>query len=477
MIQIDSLRNSLGQQGLSRQSFESSDSNSSAISSPGSTAYHPVPTAPPPGDSRNNGMIPWTQGAATFPGAEGSDDDDEYRPFTPPPPRERLSYTRYQLELLNAIYSRVKYPNSTQKQLIAKRVGITRDQVKIWFQNRRRKDVVGRKPGDKKDGGEEKAESPKSESGSAETATKESSDVADDDAATDDIDEKVLPPLVMKSVIAELMRFENDPLKNKKNKKKSRKRPAPAPAVGPKPPQPMFQSYDMISPPNKVTPTAAFLNTVPNRFNHSKSASAFHNPRNPRLPGHMMLPGQSPFLMGMPHPASASSITVLPNDYINPPNTTVPQSLPPTGNHSLYDSIPVLADLLGYRSHVEASRQREHSLSQSHLPSQCSTVSSRSPENNLSETHAPSTQSALGLNRVFPFPFIADPPVMLSSIRHSDPYRPQLHYQPPSYSDEPYQPLVISSLSNPYFNATSSVSWANQSSSDSSVHPSSYTQL
>lgn len=62
--------------GLSRQSFESSDSNSSAISSPGSTAYHPAPTAPPPGDSRNNGMIPWTQGAATFPGAEGSDDDD-----------------------------------------------------------------------------------------------------------------------------------------------------------------------------------------------------------------------------------------------------------------------------------------------------------------------------------------------------------------------------------------------------------------
>lgn len=55
----------------------------------------------------------------------------EYRPFTPPPPRERLSYTRYQLELLNGIYNHVRYPNSTQKQLIAKRVGITREQVKV----------------------------------------------------------------------------------------------------------------------------------------------------------------------------------------------------------------------------------------------------------------------------------------------------------------------------------------------------------
>lgn len=55
----------------------------------------------------------------------------EDRPFTPPPPRERLSYTRYQLELLNGIYEEVRYPNSTQKQLIAKRVGITREQVKV----------------------------------------------------------------------------------------------------------------------------------------------------------------------------------------------------------------------------------------------------------------------------------------------------------------------------------------------------------
>ena len=52
-------------------------------------------------------------------------------PPSPPAARERFSYTRYQLELLNVIYEKIRYPNTMQKQLIAKRVGITRDQVKV----------------------------------------------------------------------------------------------------------------------------------------------------------------------------------------------------------------------------------------------------------------------------------------------------------------------------------------------------------
>ena len=43
----------------------------------------------------------------------------------------KLSYTVYQLELLNAIYTDMKYPNSVQKTMIAKLIGITRDQVKV----------------------------------------------------------------------------------------------------------------------------------------------------------------------------------------------------------------------------------------------------------------------------------------------------------------------------------------------------------
>ncbi|KAI3385638.1 hypothetical protein SNEBB_006924 [Seison nebaliae] len=54
----------------------------------------------------------------------------------------RVCYTPFQLELLNGIFLKIKYPNCVQKDQIAHRVGITRDQVKIWFQNRRRKDQL-----------------------------------------------------------------------------------------------------------------------------------------------------------------------------------------------------------------------------------------------------------------------------------------------------------------------------------------------
>jgi hypothetical protein len=56
----------------------------------------------------------------------------------------KLSYTNYQLGILNVIYKEMTYPNSVQKTLIANIVGITRDQVKIWFQNRRRKDTLAK---------------------------------------------------------------------------------------------------------------------------------------------------------------------------------------------------------------------------------------------------------------------------------------------------------------------------------------------
>ena len=45
--------------------------------------------------------------------------------------KERLSYTRYQTLLLNDIFASIHFPNTKQKQLIAKRVGISKDQVKV----------------------------------------------------------------------------------------------------------------------------------------------------------------------------------------------------------------------------------------------------------------------------------------------------------------------------------------------------------
>ncbi|CAF4370865.1 unnamed protein product, partial [Adineta steineri] len=38
----------------------------------------------------------------------------------------------------NEIFEYVPYPNSVQKNVIADRIGATREQIRIWFQNRRR---------------------------------------------------------------------------------------------------------------------------------------------------------------------------------------------------------------------------------------------------------------------------------------------------------------------------------------------------
>jgi len=54
-------------------------------------------------------------------------------------PQNRANYTRHQLVMLNEIFKKHKYPNSLQKTLIAKYIGVSRDQIRIWFQNKRRK--------------------------------------------------------------------------------------------------------------------------------------------------------------------------------------------------------------------------------------------------------------------------------------------------------------------------------------------------
>lgn len=54
-------------------------------------------------------------------------------------PQNRANYTRHQLVMLNEIFKEHRYPNSLQKTLIAKYIGVSRDQIRIWFQNKRRK--------------------------------------------------------------------------------------------------------------------------------------------------------------------------------------------------------------------------------------------------------------------------------------------------------------------------------------------------
>ncbi|CAF1225301.1 unnamed protein product [Didymodactylos carnosus] len=53
--------------------------------------------------------------------------------------RSRFQYTADQLYKLNQIYEQTQYPNAAQKDIIASTLGVTLEQIRVWFQNRRRK--------------------------------------------------------------------------------------------------------------------------------------------------------------------------------------------------------------------------------------------------------------------------------------------------------------------------------------------------
>ncbi|CAF3335380.1 unnamed protein product [Rotaria sp. Silwood1] len=50
----------------------------------------------------------------------------------------RLQYTNKDRYILNELFKRTPYPNAIQRDLIAQKLGITQEQIRIWFQNRRR---------------------------------------------------------------------------------------------------------------------------------------------------------------------------------------------------------------------------------------------------------------------------------------------------------------------------------------------------
>lgn len=52
-------------------------------------------------------------------------------PVTLPPPRERFNYLPYHTEVLNGIYDVYKYPNREQRQVIAQRLIIKAQQVRV----------------------------------------------------------------------------------------------------------------------------------------------------------------------------------------------------------------------------------------------------------------------------------------------------------------------------------------------------------
>ncbi|KAL3873556.1 hypothetical protein ACJMK2_036655 [Sinanodonta woodiana] len=383
----------------------------------------------------------------------------EYRPFTPPPPRERLSYTRYQLQLLNGIYNQVRYPNSIQKQLIAKRVGITREQVKVWFQNRRRKDVVGAnksKSDQEDDKKSEKMDDDIDGSGGDSSSVCDETSENHKDSKGDDL----VSAVVMKSIIAELTRFEKNPLKLKtKKKRKSEKVKANVLRVGIK--SILANGYDMVSPPNQITPSAFEKNRSLNLFTHSKESSAFESPR----VGNGSAMNLHESSVGTLTSGHVRQTSLQPSNHTQGTKSIVPSGQPnlyrPNATHS---DIPVLSNLPSHKLCLEARGKDVISAG----PSYSNSYSLGRPFHYVSDSNqniSPLTNpnGNLALNNVFPFPFIADSPLILSSLRHAEqPFHPSAHYLHHSRKNDPYKPLVISSLSNPYFMSPSPVpAWIN----------------
>ena len=397
--------------------------------------------------------------------------------------------------------------------------------LQIWFQNRRRKDVVSNKtstPGDNSQSPSSSqdpasptistAASPtiqptgKDSNSNSQDGSKQSPDANGAGEGQGDGGQKsrMVPDAVVQGCISELKRFSDEKLKERKEKRKAKgKRRAhhastsstrsahsniQGVANNPSQPVRLFQAYDMVAPPNKVTPTAAaYLNTAANRFNHSHNTSAFSSPRDhlavaatmPRLAWDGMDTGLGQSLGGgvadqLAHTRAFGGLGMAGLGMGLMPMSQA-QSVG-VGMPGAQDSLPVLSDLLSYRQQMEGSRSslrdsREASLPQSSfLPSSSSSRDSgKLPD--LGSTHhngATPAPPSFSLSRVYPFPFVADPPIMLSSLHQQDPLRqahhwPHPHPPPPSAatahfnpmasmnSMDPYKPVLISPLSNPFF--------------------------
>lgn len=374
--------------------------------------------------------------------------------------------------------------------------------LQIWFQNRRRKDVIGNS------GKSTKSDQPcdTSTSSTSSTGSSKDSDSLQNSPAADDNEsssseensanalikedsDPVVPIVVLKSVIGELIKFKNGPLKGKKNKKKKKKKLKEQATVRKGLATTLLTgSYDMINPPNQVTPTA-FFEKLKSGFNHSKNASAFASPRGTLKPDQISRissssespPVSSPNSHGNMYPGSLTHNT---NTFSFPGQGQFIHSglsanfQPPLSSAGC--DLPVLSELLTQHPGHQ-SRQKE-TISFAHsVPSLTSTAPpslQRMDTDKSFTSHPGMTPFTPGrpLNGIYPYPFLADQPMLLSSLRQPEHiFRPSPHFRMPHLGDDPYQPLFISPLSNPYFSPPS-VAWQspNPVSHNSSA---AYTQL
>lgn len=374
--------------------------------------------------------------------------------------------------------------------------------LQIWFQNRRRKDVIGNSGKSKTEKVCDTSISSNSSTGSNKEPDSQNSPIATDGnesssseensasiSPKDDV-EPVVPNLVMKSVIGELIKFKNDPLKGKKNKKKKTNKQKEKAAVKKGLAATLLTgSYDMINPPNQVTPTA-FFEKVRSGFNHCKNTSAFASPRESSKPTQISRISSTSEKPAVSLPSNRGNIVpgTLKNNHSSfqfPGQGANFLSSGFSGNfqHPLTTTgceIPVLSELL-----VDKSASNPHRKDSTATADPATTTTTSGVPQPLHRKDMEPRPPALPgmapftpgrpLNGIYPYPFLAEQPMLLSSLRQQDHiFRPSAHYPVPYY-DDPYQPLFISSLSNPYF-STPPVSW--QSSDSAPQLPTSaYAQL
>lgn len=265
----------------------------------------------------------------------------------------------------------------------------------------------------------------------------------------------MVPTVVMKGIIGELKRYEKEAPKGKKKKKsKSMKQKQIKKNISS---ALLHSSYDMISPPNQVIPNGV-VNRTTNKLNHSLRSSAFESPKESQA---------------LKYPTSVSTFLEHYSLHGNPNQPPFPMSghsgLGPGHSglgpvHSGCD-LPVLSDLLSFKTGLE-SRTDDTLINSNTSPR------SGQPNRQITCDNQGSLTMPYGLNRFYPLPFIAEQPLLLSTLRHSESFRH--HMLPQSgYPEEQsvFQALPISALNNPYYAPTSSVAWSNQ------MQPSNFTQL
>ena len=345
--------------------------------------------------------------------------------------------------------------------------------MQIWFQNRRRKDVVGTGKTKQNDSTSSISSNSSKDSEKADDNESSSEESVSGKDSPKDPEDSVVPEPVLKSVIAELIRFINDPLKGKKNRKKAKSKQKEKAALKKGLATTLLAGgYDMISPPNQITPSA-FFEQVKNGFNHSKGSSAFESPRDGPRP--LQMNGVS----SSSDNTSSSISNGLGNAKTSQPNlinhtSFLPNGFMPNGFSNIHlqshpANLPMLSDMFSYRPALDA---RPKEIMSTGAASQAAPLSSAGASGRTDNDRSifpgglgmSSAAPGRYLGGIFPFPYIAEQSMLLSSVRHPDQiYRPAPKYAVPKFGEDPYQPLMISSLSNPYYSPPSTSSWTNHS--------------